>query len=59
MKFNQGSCLGFLIGFFILSPLLQGILGGSLRMIFNASVNGIIGVGLAILFGFVLGGKNE
>ena len=57
MKFDQGSCLGFLIGFFILSPLLQGIIGGSARMIINACMDGIIGVGLAIAFGYFFGRK--
>ena len=55
MKFDQGSCLGFLIGFFVLSPLLQGIIGGSARMIINASMDGIIGIIGAIIFGLLFG----
>ena len=57
MKFDRGSCLGFLVGFFVLSPLLQGIIGGSMRMIINSCMNGIIGIGMAILFGLWFGRK--
>ena len=55
MKFDQASCLGFLIGYFILSKLLFGILAGDLRIIFNTSIDGIIGLLFAIGMGLWFG----
>jgi len=55
MKFDQGSCVGFVLGYFILSPLLLGLVSGNLRLIFNTCVDGIVGVGLAIAFGYFFG----
>lgn len=52
MEINKGGCFGFIVGFFILSPLLTQIGLGSLRGTFNYAIHGIIGMGVSILVGY-------
>lgn len=55
MTFNKDFCVGFLIGWFILAELIRALLSGSIRFVFNIAVDGIIGIGLAIAFGYFVG----
>jgi hypothetical protein len=55
MKFNQGACFGFMVGWFILAEMLRALLTGSIPLIFNIAVDGIIGIGLSIAFGYFFG----
>lgn len=51
MRFNKNGCMAFLVGFFVLGNGIIALLEGNMSKI----VNGIIGMGLAIAFGFFVG----
>jgi len=62
MKFDRATAIGVILGFFVLSPVIIMIVQGSLRWTFNYAVNGIIGMTVAIIIGFLfgwIGGKQK
>jgi hypothetical protein len=52
---NKLVMMEFLIGYFILAELFKVLISGNLKSIFVFSLNGIVGVGLAIACGYFVG----
>lgn len=55
MTLHKNAMIGALIGWFILSELVRALSSGSIKLIFNVAVDGIIGVGLSIALGYFFG----
>jgi len=55
MTLHKDAMVGALIGWFIISELFRALSTGSVKLIFNVAVDGIFGIGFAILLGYLFG----
>lgn len=55
MTVNKSAMMGALIGWFVIANWIRAFSTGSLRLFFNVTVDSIIGIGVAIAFGYFAG----